>query len=626
MFLTALLAYALALWLFFPGYLALPVPYHPDMYWSVNLVAGGLHFGSFLSWPRPLFYEMLFVAGHFGLVGSLLFLDAIVLLDLALAVVLLERVILHRTIPWLIVLGTLLFAMVGPGFYSQPGFDVGFHIALLCGLLGVYVLELQLQDHLVAALCLTGLLFVLSALANEGLLPALAIYGTVSAFRNRRSPAIAAALAALPLLAVAAAFGDSQLTHSPFVAMNATGAYPYRIDLAPSSVLHCALFYLSSLLNAGFLVLLAAIGFGLWLQRRLKVGAILTVAALSLYLPYCVLPNHLDVTYQWVPMPLLMLLVPLAWVRSGNGPARGLKIDIIARTALGLALLFAIGFQSTQGIDQKHWYEISLNQNRSVIADLHSIEPRISAAHSIIVCGLGFGRWPFMESAAFLSHALNFHGSWTVATEPGYPPIGNQVNARPIDYAQIRWGDYDLIIIFDRDGHLAGAYTSKEFRARVARLGLERLSNRGLVDLLELYYPPGIVPPKSWAAGARQGLYLDTAPDLCCFLSGSSSLVLEKPAGAREVVFTFDVPHTVPFAGRPERVAVSFNGVAAGPPVTLNAGVHEVRFALAPPLAKSARITATMRMSVAYVPKQIGMNDDTRLLSIKLLRVNYPRV
>ncbi len=195
-FVMALVAYVVTLRFFFPGYLALPIPYHPDMYWSVDFASKGLNFADFLSAPRPLFYEVLLFAGHFGLVGSLLFLNAIVLLDLALAIVLLERVILHRKLPWLIVLGTLLFAMVGPGFFKQPGYDVGFHIALLCGLLGVAVWELRSQKHQIAALCLTGLLFVLSALANESLIPAIVIYGAVAAFRNRRSPAIAAALAA----------------------------------------------------------------------------------------------------------------------------------------------------------------------------------------------------------------------------------------------------------------------------------------------------------------------------------------------------------------------------------------------------------------------------------------------
>ncbi len=623
----AFLAYLVALQFFFPGYIAPPVPYHPDMYWSVNFVAQGLNAATFFSWPRPLFYETLFLAGHFGLVGALLFLDAIVLFDLALAIVLFERLVLYRKIPWIVALGTLILAMAGPGFYSQPGYDVGFHVALLFGLLGVYVWELRMQRHRIAALCLLGLFFALSALTNEGLIPALVIYGAYAAFRNRGSPAIAIALAALPFVAVAVSLGDSHLTHSPFIRIGVgrigVGAtYPYRIDLAPSSLLLCARFYLASLVNPGFLVLAAVAGFAIWLRQRLVVAAMLLAAALSLYLPYCVLPNHLDVTYQWVPMPLLMLLVPLAWVGPAKNTRLGLRADLVSRVGLAVALLFAIGFQSTQARDQKHWYESALAQNRAVLTGLRSLKPRISAAHSVLVCGLGFGRWPFMQSAVFLSRELDFRGEWTVTNEPGFAPIAYQANARPIDYSKIRWADYDLVVIFDRDGR-ARAYDRRQFRMRTARLESRHLSSRGLIDLMQLYYPPGILAPASWAAGARQGIYLDTSPALCCFLNAKPSLQFDKPFGARIVVFTFDVPRTAPFAHRPERIEISFNGLTAGPPVVLSEGTHRVSFRLSPSLARSHHLVVAMRMSVAYIPKQLGINDDVRQLSIKLLRVDY---
>jgi hypothetical protein len=624
-FVTALFAYALALYFFFPGYIALPVPYHPDMYWAVNFAARGLSAVDFLSAPRPLFYETLLLAGHLGLVGSLLFLDAIVLLDLALVVALLERTVLGRRLPWLIVLGTLLLAMVGPGFFKQPAYDVGFHVAFLFGLLGVCAWELRWAKHEIASLFLSGLFFVLSGLANEGVIPALLIYAAVAAWRNRRSLPIAVLLAGLPLLAMAASFWDSQFTHSPFVKLSAESTYQYKIDLSLSSVLACARFYAAPLMNAGFLTLLAVSGLGLWLRRRFMVGVAFVVAALSLYLPYCVLPNHLDVTYQWVSMPLFMLLVPLAWAAARNERISGAGVSTAARAALVAALGFAIAFQSTQSLQQKHWNEIALAQNRAVLVGLGSLKQRIRASHNVIVCGLAFGRWPFMQSAAFLSREFDFRGEWTVASEPGFRAIDYQPNARPIDYGRIRWSDYDLIVIFNRDGRLTRAYSKKQFAAEIARRGLEKLSNRGLVDSLGLYYPPGIIPPRSAADGERQGIYLETAPNLCCFLADRASFRLRKPAAAAVVVFSFDVPHTEPFAGRPELVSIFFNGAGAGTQKALNAGVHRLRFRLTPSQAKSSQIIVTMHMSISYIPKQIGMNDDTRRLSIKLLRVGYRR-
>jgi hypothetical protein len=586
------------------------------MYWSVYAVAKGLNPIGLLLWPRPLYFETLFWAGHLGLVAALCALDALLLLDLALAIFLAERFILRRTIPWPIVLGALLWAMSGPGFYKQPGNDVGFHLALLFALLGVWIWESQSQKRAVAALCAAGVCFALSVLAKESLIPGIVFYSAICAFRYRRTLGLAAALAALPLIAIVVSLADSQLAHSPFVKMASSGvSYPYKIDLSPASMWFCLRYYTGALANAGFLLLFAAIGYALWLQGRLKIGALLALAALALYIPYTVLPNHFDTTYQWVAMPLLMLLFPLAWV----GVAGGLAL----RAALALALVSALVFQRTQFVEDKHWNAVALAQNRSVLSALRAHQRQISGAHSVLVTGLTFGRWPFMQSATFLSKDLQFAGEWTVTTEPGFAPIELQSEARPIDYDHVKWRDYDLVLMFDRDGVLVAPYTREQLQAELARRGLVRLSNRGIVDLLQFHYPPGVTPPVSWAASARDGLYLEEDSSQCCFLNGKPTFTLDKPAGAKAVVFTFDVPHTLPFTSVSERVEVYFDGRLASPAIALTAGVHRTIVAIPPLLRKSPHLTVTLHMSIAYVPKALGMNDDQRSLSIKLRRVDY---
>jgi hypothetical protein len=447
---TAPIAYFLTLQFIFPKYVALPAAFHSDMYSAAKFVADGSNFMTFLSWPRPLYFETLLLAGHLGFEGSLIFLTAILIVDLALAVTLLERFVLRHSIPWWIALGALLLAMTGPGFYAQPAFDVGYHVAFLFGLLGIYAWESRVPEHPIGALSATGLFFILSALANEGFIPALVVYGAVAAFRERHSRITAVALLALPLLAVAVSFADSRITHSPFVMLNAAKDYPYRIDLSLRSLLHCSLYYLSSLIDPAFLALLAACAAGLWLRRRLLAGAIVVVAGLSLYLPYILLPNHINELYQWAPMPVLMLLVPLAW----SGPAERARSGLAANVAIAASLIFAILFQSTQYSDQKNWYRVVLDQNRSVMAGVHSIQPQIARSHAILVRGLSFITHPWAQNAEFLSRELGFSGEWTVVTEPGYPAIDTQPHARPLQGGRIDLRDYDLVIVFNGAGKL----------------------------------------------------------------------------------------------------------------------------------------------------------------------------
>jgi len=361
------------------------------------------------------------------------------------------------------------------------------------------------------------------------------------------------------------------------------------------------------LLNPALGALLIACAMGLWLNRRLLLGLVVFIAALSLYLPYVVLPNHLSEVYQWPPMPLLMLLVPLAWTAS----PRGARPKLAANAAIALTLIVAIGFQSTQYREQKYWSRVVLEQNRSVLAALGSLQPQISRSHAILVRGfaLSFETLPWAQNAQFLSHELGFTGEWSVATEPGYPPIQPQAHARPIRSDRIDYRDYDLVIVFDSAAKLVGSYGATQF-ASIPRSE-------------PLFYPAGIVPPASRAAAIDQGLYPETTSTACCFLSGAARLRLAKPIGALRVVLEFNVPDTPPFAGQPERVSVAFGGISVGPPIALVKGVQDVSLPLPARLANEGVVTAALRMSIAYVPKQIGMNEDTRRLSIMLLRVRY---
>lgn len=443
---TAVLAYLVSLQFIFPGYIALPVPFHNDMYWALEFVAKDWNFAFFLHWPRPVFYETLLLAGHFGLEGSLVFLTAIVLFDLALAVAELERFVLKERVPLWIAFLTFLLAMAGPGFFGQPGFDVGFHLALLFGLLGIWAWEARGRfesiSWLVAAIC-----FCLSTLANESFAPALVLYGVVCAVRERRFPASAAAALALPVLALGVSFADGQLTHSPFVTLHAPPTSPYRVDLTFASLLHCAGYYVSGLLNPAFLALAIVCGAGLWRSGRLPIGLGITCAALALYTPYVVLPNHLTDIYQWTPMPLLMLVVPLAW-----SAARTHARLPVLNTVLALAVVGSIAFLTTQYAGDKSWYRTSLATNRATIAALREHSKQIGGARRVLVEGVAFVMNPWEQNAASISRIIPFNGRWFIETASGVPPVEVQRNAEPVRASRI--SGYDLVLRFGPGGGL----------------------------------------------------------------------------------------------------------------------------------------------------------------------------
>ncbi|MGA8535101.1 MAG: hypothetical protein WB615_13415 [Candidatus Tumulicola sp.] len=134
-------------------------------------------------------------------------------------------------------------------------------------------------------------------------------------------------------------------------------------------------------------------------------------------------------------------------------------------------------------------------------------------------------------------------------------------------------------------------------------------------------YPAGIVVPADYAAGSRAGIYSSDESKTCCFLAGSSQLTLDNPSGAQLAVFTFYVPSVAPLKNG-ETVRVRFDGRPAGAPAHLSPGMQDVTFPIRPSL-RDRRITASLDMSVKWVPKKIGLNADLRELSVVLVRVGY---
>ncbi|HTU83871.1 MAG TPA: hypothetical protein VMF61_17235 [Candidatus Acidoferrales bacterium] len=628
----AAVAWALALRFIYPGYIPPFVPFHSDEYQGVDLAHLGLGAGDLLGWPRPLAFLTFFLAGHLGLTGSLVFYTLLTLFDLALAMTIFERYFLRARIAWWIALAAFVFAIAGPGFYFSVGYDLEFSLAAFFGLWGICAWEARSPRPPACdgSLVLCAIFFTLSTLSKESFVPVLVLYGVAAAFfRGPLARPYRIALLVIPFVAVAIAFADDRIVGSPFVNLNAPSSQPYGISLSPASLVSTAGWYLQPLFNVGFVAFLLVCGWCAWLQRRAGLAAGIAVMAFSLYAPYLLLPSHLDVCYQWVAMPLLMLLVPLALVPAERA-ARSFwwqKTAAVA-CAAGAVLLFGASSAATP---QAQYLLDQQRVNQRILAALDAEAPALRGAGNVLVVGLATPLHPWAH-AAFLEKRLDFHGVWTVASQPDDYPIDVQPDARPIDYRRIVWSRFDRILIFDDDGDLVAADTPAQLRAAAARLGVLKQSNARIVAELRgnglaggsaaSIYPSGVDPFDSDAVAAAHGLYPDTAAASCCFLARRASFTLRKPAGARTAVFTFYVPDFAPFARARQRVTFRFDGMPAGS-AEVPVGAHDVPVAFPPSLVAKSAVTASLAMSIAFVPNRIGVSDDDRTLSVVLTQVAY---
>lgn len=310
-FVIAVIAYFCALGFVFPKRVAPLSAFHSDIYGQVNAIpiVGGLIHAFTL--PRPVGVALSQIFGRLGLEGLMAIQISYTVALLALSMTLCESFLMKRMIPWWIAFLTFVVAMSAPSFYFSAGYDPG-NLAFFVAMLGVFVWESR--SNVIFAWLLAVVLFTASALIKENVLPALAVYAFVVAFRDgRASGARAFVIVAMPFVAAAIAFGYERAIHSPFTNVGNAQDNPYAVNLHPESILAGIRYYISPLWNLSFVALLFNCLLGVWLNRRLGIAAFVVLAALALYVPYVILPNHLLGYYFWVPWPLLMLLIPLAW-------------------------------------------------------------------------------------------------------------------------------------------------------------------------------------------------------------------------------------------------------------------------------------------------------------------------
>ena len=310
----ASIAYFCAIAFVFPTYVAPLAAFHSDLYDEVNaipIVAGAVHA---FSGPRPVGVALSQIIGRSGLEGVIAIQISYTVALLALSMMLCESFLLRRTIPWWIAFVTFLVAMSAPSFYFSAGYDPG-NLAFLVAMVGVFVWESRSNEAF--AWLLAALFFTASALIKENVLLALVVYALAVVIRDGRAKGASAfAIVGITSAAAAVALAYESGIHSHFTHAGTAAGDSYTINLHADSLVASLRYYTSPLWNLPVAVLTCNCLLGVWLNRRLKLSLFVVVAGLALYAPYLILPNHLLGYYFWVPWPVLMLLIPLAWTPS----------------------------------------------------------------------------------------------------------------------------------------------------------------------------------------------------------------------------------------------------------------------------------------------------------------------
>lgn len=128
-------------------------------------------------------------------------------------------------------------------------------------------------------------------------------------------------------------------------------------------------------------------------------------------------------------------------------------------------------------------------------------------------------------------------------------------------------------------------------------------------------YPTGLA-----RANVGGGLYPGTDPGNCCWMSPTAELRLTPPRGADTLLLNLYLP---PFAAYPggELLRVHVNDAPASVSCCLQPGEHEIAVRL--PSRGLPNVVVRIVAEKSFVPKERGINDDPRRLSMLLRGVAF---
>lgn len=213
----------------------------------------------------------------------------------------------------------------------------------------------------------------------------------------------------------------------------ADASSPYYLDPTPGSVAHTVWRYLTGAAHpatqghgtAVAALFMVSTLMALWLaarHRNATRSGYFALAVLALIAPYSVLPNHVNVYYEliWLPMLVALPVVAMTELYAGRTPSAVWSGRMPVLVMLAIAAIFTfVDYPARSGIAA--WYDERMQTNARVLAILDSNRARINAAPAVCVSGAdSFSPW-FMHDGQYLLNVMGLSAIWNMLVAPDSP-------------------------------------------------------------------------------------------------------------------------------------------------------------------------------------------------------------
>lgn len=445
------LALVLAQWFIVPGFLAMDVPSHSDL-WRYYAVAHELPLKVALVSPRPLMLLALKALAPIhdsGVFFLLLNLPAVIFVGLGSIAA--DAFFKVRTPLWaqfllsLAIFGTSTFYVLNPLDYG--GFLAGAFLALqviwLCEARNRG--EQRREMNFFVAATVAALLGYVSFETKPtfALLIPLAPLILISSYPPRKVLIGCAVCAGFVALSVV----KDVALKSPFIEVT-NAASPYKIALNPISILKAAGFYLRHILPWP-LIPVALFGFWQAWRYERRVFAVMVFAPILAVMPMCAIPSRLLPMYSWFGTVIVAAMMAALLMKR--------RVKFVSMVAVGLALFSILAGMA--GVNLRNssvrWTVSNHQFNRQAADGLKALQARVAPGERILVAGRLAAFSPF-NNDRFIALTSPVDFTWKVA----YPPVDAPLVAMSHDSrvhiarADIRFDEYDRVAIFGPDGRL----------------------------------------------------------------------------------------------------------------------------------------------------------------------------
>jgi hypothetical protein len=457
----AFVALSLVQWVLLPGFLAMDVPSHSDL-WRYYAVAHELGLRDVLTSPRPLmllFLHLLAPVNNAHIFFVLLNIPVVLFVSCGLMAG--ERLTGLR-VGSFVAFSTFLLLFSTSTFYELNPLDFGGMLA------GVFVSALVFRlcierdrvasgqrPRLMLSAAFIGLLTYVS-IETKPTFAALLPFLPLILLRRHRIKAVVLLCIVCVAFILLSVIKDVWLK-SPFIQVGG-GDSPYKVGSNPLDMVSAAYFYLGGIVPRALLPLFIFLLYRTWRVSRMYAG-IAVIASILAVLPMVAIPARLLQMYSWFGLAIsAFVLVPyISWRSSGSIS----KVVLLVLGSIGL-LTVALGSRSDARVID--WVATNHRFNKEVFKGLEDVQIRMNPRERLLVTGPMLPFNPFSNDS-FIEQTSPVKFTWSVVypkSEAALVKMSNDSKVH-IPLGAVDLSDFDKVAIFDLNGRLSQLAPAGQF-------------------------------------------------------------------------------------------------------------------------------------------------------------------